>query len=166
MKRNLYFLLSGLGILLWACDNDDQYPDQPQINYLSSNIIDSTDVLGNELKVCRLRFEFTDGDGDIGLKEEDTLAPFNQGSIYYNNLWVDYFEWKDSVFVERELEPPYDGRIIYLTPDGQNKTLIGTITYDMDISGLDADTFKLEVQLIDRALNESNLLVTPPILVN
>ena len=35
------------------------------------------DILGNTTKICELHLYFTDGDGGVGLFDEDTVAPFD-----------------------------------------------------------------------------------------
>jgi len=115
---------------------------------------DSVDALGNIAKICELHLYFTDGDGDIGLFDEDTIAPFDY------NLFVNYFETQNDSLQQRNVSPPFHIRIPNLTPSGQNKSLKVNLKYDMDVTYRNSDTIKFELKLFDRALNESDWVGT------
>ncbi len=107
------------------------------------------DALGNLTKIFELHLYFTDGDGDIGLFDEDTIPPFDY------NLFVNYFEMYNDSSQQINVTPPYHIRIPNLTPTGQNKSLKVDVKYDVDITYRNSDTIKFELKLFDRALNES-----------
>jgi hypothetical protein len=115
---------------------------------------DSVDALGNIAKICELHLYFTDGDGDIGLFDEDTIAPFDY------NLFVNYFETQNDSLQQINVSPPFHIRIPNLTPSGQNKSLKVNLKYDMDVTYRNSDTIKFELKLFDRALNESDWVGT------
>ena len=115
---------------------------------------DSVDALGNIAKICELHLYFTDGDGDIGLFDEDTIAPFDY------NLFVNYFETQNDSLQQINVSPPFHIRIPNLTPSGQNKSLKVNLKYDMDLTYRNSDTIKFELKLFDRALNESDWVGT------
>ena len=55
-------------VLLTSCnDIHPVYPDEPVVDYQSFGLYIVTDALGNNTLVGRLSFDFTDGDGNIGL---------------------------------------------------------------------------------------------------
>ncbi len=110
---------------------------------------DSVDALGNITKICELHLYFTDGDGDIGLFNEDTIPPFE------HNLSVNYFEMRDDSLQQINVNPPFHIRIPNLTPTGQNKSLKVDVKYDVDITYRNSDTLQFKLKLFDRALNES-----------
>lgn len=155
MKLSIIVPLFFAGISFTACLDTPDLPPEPRLSQVSARLIDSLDLLDTNT-FCRLKVSFTDGDGDIGLDAGDTLPPFNPGGEFYYNLLVDVYEKEGDSFKLAELPFPFHSRIGNLTPQGQNKTLIGTITYDMDLSGIELDTFQLRTRLIDRALNISN----------
>ena len=117
------------------------------------------DALGNLTKICELNLYFTDGNGDIGLFDEDTIAPFDY------NLFVNYFEMDNDSLIFIDTSPPYHIRIPNLTPTGQNKSLKVDVKYDVDITYRNSDTIKFELKLFDRALNESKWVSTGVIVI-
>jgi hypothetical protein len=116
---------------------------------------------------------FTDGDGDIGLSEKDTLPPYefdpdtinpdvSSNKFYYNLLFY-YYENIDGSWIEVDLLVPYFYRVPVVTPSGQNKALKGEIEVEIMLDPNRPDSIRFEVELIDRALHVSNRLVTQTI---
>ena len=145
-------------IFLVNCDKDKVFSDTPAIT-MSDN-----QVYNNPVKII---IDFTDGDGDIGLDEGDTLPPyeFNEDpfNMYYFNLLLYYYEKNDSIWEEVELPVPYFYRIPVITPRGQNKALNGVIDVDVSLPFNRPDSIRFEIILVDQALRESNRLQTPVI---
>lgn len=168
LLRFHYFLLL-LGLLIMAaCTDDNELPDEPVINAVTY------DETGKDLVI-----NFTDGDGNFGLPSDLIDPPFQawedslNGIINkkYNNLWLDVFVKEENgyVLVETSKSHGFDFRIPFLTPQGQNKQLRVTATYDLSpdfgdflaSGGLTVgDTLKFNVVLIDRDLNISNTFVS------
>ena len=140
--------------LLFACKKSEQFSDIPYLEFRKYQLKDSVDALGNIAKICELHLYFTDGDGDIGLFDEDTIAPFDY------NLFVNYFETQNDSLQQINVSPPFHIRIPNLTPSGQNKSLKVNLKYDMDLTYRNSDTIKFELKLFDRALNESDWVGT------
>lgn len=155
-----------------SCKRLEEFPPEPSITYLDfEKILNVTDSIYDR---GVLKFEFTDGDGDIGLAKSDTLPPYNPGSRYYYNLIIDYYEVRNGV---ETLVPLtyfnsetglYDtvylsARVPLLTPKGTNKAITGEIhdTLFMYNYNSDFDTLFLAFRLVDRALHESNPERTP-----
>lgn len=136
--------------MLFACKKSEQFSDIPYLEFRKYQLKDSVDALGNIAKICELHLYFTDGDGDIGLFDEDTIAPFDY------NLFVNYFEMKNDTLEQINVSPPFHIRIPNLTPSGQNKSLKVNLKYDVDVTYRNSDTIKFELKLFDRALNESD----------
>ena len=175
MKFNikLSFILSVLAVLAAiSCKRLEEYPVEPAITFLEfEKIFNETDSIYDR---GVLKFEFTDGDGDIGLEDRDTFPPFNPGSKYYYNLIIDYYEVRKGVetpvfltFYNSETEE-YDtvylsARIPLLTPKGINKAISGDIYDTVFIYNYfsDFDTLFLKFKIVDRALHESNTEKTP-----
>jgi hypothetical protein len=58
-----------------SCMRIKEFPPEPSISYLTfEKILNVTDSVYDR---GVLKFEYTDGDGDIGLAKWDTLPPFN-----------------------------------------------------------------------------------------
>lgn len=163
-KINLIFTLSFMLLLLGSCFKSEEFPVIPIIS-------EPEFVFSNDS--ARLSFSFTDGDGDIGLSPEEIQAPYNAESYYYYNLYLDYYEkddvegWQrgrdlagDSIVFQYRLKP--------IIVKGKARGIKGT----MDVAIVNffnpfsdqSDTIKYSIKLIDRALNESNVIETQPII--
>ncbi|MCH8545536.1 MAG: hypothetical protein LAT54_02280 [Cryomorphaceae bacterium] len=140
-----------------SCENDNDFSDVPFLEYVSHEF-----KVKDEQRFIEMKLYFNDRDGNIGLEPWDTAAPFNQGSEYFNNLWVTAYLIRDGAPSDTFFG--FDGRIPNLTPEGQNKSLEGNIFYDMPIDGLAiGDTMIYDFILVDRDLNKSDTATTPPI---
>ena len=137
-----------LSSILFACKKSEQFSDIPYLEFRRYQIKDSVDALGNLAKICELHLYFVDGDGDIGLFDEDTIPPF------------DYFEMQNDSLSQIDVSPPFHIRIPNLTPSGQNKSLKVNVKYDVNITYRNSDTIKFDLKLFDRALNESDWVGT------
>lgn len=120
--------------------------------------------------IITVEMSYQDGDGDIGLTEKDTIAPFNFGSPFYHNLPVTYLIENSNGEYEELLKPgtdvPYGNqheRIPNLTPSGKYKAIEGVLEIDLlaNPENTKPQKLKLEIRMIDRALNVSNTLITP-----
>lgn len=171
MKRSHYFLLAFIAATagwLSGCLEAVSYPDEPNI-YFKALEINATGA-GSELVIG-----FTDGDGDIGLDQADTAGVFCPDTcLYHHNLFCDYFELRDGEWVEVVPSNPvgepvrFYYRVPPIEPSGQNPALRGEIRVDMAPAYLISawDTFRFEIQLVDRAFNHSNVVTTPAFVKN
>ena len=146
--------------LFFACKKRESFSDIPYLEFRHYELKDSVDALGNITKLCELHIYFTDGDGDIGLFNEDTIAP------YEYNLFVNYFEMHNDSLQQINVNPPYHIRMPNLTPTGQNKSLKVDVKYDVNVTYRNSDTIKFELKLFDRALNESDWVSSSLIILN
>ena len=146
--------------LFFACKKRESFSDIPYLEFRHYELKDSVDALGNITKLCELHIYFTDGDGDIGLFESDTIAPYDY------NLFVNYFEMYNDSLQQINVNPPYHIRMPNLTPTGQNKSLKVDVKYDVNVTYRNSDTIKFELKLFDRALNESDWVSSSLIILN
>ena len=146
--------------LFFACKKRESFSDIPYLEFSHYELKDSVDALENITKLCELHIYFTDGDGDIGLFESDTIAPYDY------NLFVNYFEMYNDSLQQINVNPPYHIRIPNLTPTGQNKSLKVDVKYDVDVTYRNSDSIKFELKLFDRALNESDWVSSSLIILN
>lgn len=154
-------------VAMISCKRIDEYPPEPTIRFLEFekllNPIDSVYDRGI------LKFEYTDGDGNIGLAKSDTFPPFHPGSPYYYNLHIDYYEVRKGVetlvpltfynAVTQQFDTVYlSARIPVLVPKGIERSISGDIYDTLFIYNYnsDYDTLFLKFYIIDRALNKSN----------
>jgi len=149
-------------LLLASCLKRVDYPVIPQIKFesvfLNPNPANQADSIGS------VKFSFTDGDGDLGLRPGDTTGDFAQGQPYYYNLFIRYFEKQNGQYVEVVPIFPFDVRFESLTPSGKDKNLEG----EMDVGifadpGTVFDTVRYEMYIVDRELHHSDTIVTPDI---
>ncbi len=169
--RSLILTSLLLLFLLWGCRKYDTYPVIPHIDLYGFEKLppDSTGV--DQRGVIAL--SFTDGDGDLGLTSvQDT-------GKYQFDIFVKYFELQKGTFKEIILTSPnpqtgkldtiwFHGRIPYLTPVGKSKAISGQIYDTLFINNYSSpyDTIKYQIYIQDRALNKSNVVETPAIIIN
>ena len=153
-----------LTFVLMSCLKPEKFPPEPEIGYKSFVILSDS---------AKLTVTFQDGDGDIGLNDSDTNAPYDTSSIYHYNLFAQYWEkddvlgWVQGTVLGDPIEFRYRTPII--TPTGQNKALKGEIEMTLEplyynITSSQSDTIKYKIMLVDRALNESNWVDTEVII--
>ena len=153
----VYILL--LAGFLASCQKESSFSEVPALSFKEYRKTDTSLVI---------TLEFTDGDGDLGLDDGDTIAPFNQGSFAYNNLFL-YFQQKvnDSTFSYYLNNGTDTIRFWYryknITPAGQKKVLEGELIANLpapySIPGI--DSFRFEIFMLDRSLNRSKSIYTP-----
>ena len=138
---------------LGSCRKIEQFPPEPSIEFV--------DFLQFGSDSAQLIIEFTDGDGDIGLRDSDTTGEFAY------NLFLTYYELENGQWIEPELATPFWYRIPVLRESSTEKALQGEINVDLSpfYARPIADSIRYDVELRDRALNTSNKLSTPIILV-
>lgn len=146
-----------------SCLKPKEYDVVPVIEYKSFTPSGDTAFLS---------ITFTDGDGDVGLAEYETQPPYDTSSKFYYNLFINYYEKVNGVWVQgtNALGEPvqFNYRVPYLTPEGNNKALKGEIQVKLspryyNVASPDSDTIKFDIQLADRALQLSNIVETPEI---
>lgn len=154
-----------LMIFMVSCFQFQTFPPEPDIEFVSFVKIPTTSGIDDQ---GTLTISFTDGDGDIGLNDDDLEPPFDTSSMYYYNIFVKYFEKQNGEYVEVNLEPSNNGRLPYLTPEGEKKGLQGEISVDLYINNplSSYDTIRYEVFIVDRSLHHSDTITTADIVVN
>ncbi|MBM3404194.1 MAG: hypothetical protein FJY10_04820 [Bacteroidetes bacterium] len=165
--KNRVIRISLVVCLLWlssSCMKDVTYPDEPQIEFNDFTCL----FQGNDTIATKgvLIFTFTDGNGDIGLADGDTLPPWEPGGDYYYNLMIDYYEKQNGIFRKITLDPPFHSRIPLLDPDQLGKAISGYVQDTLLLNPFPIyDTILFETYIIDRSLHKSNVIRTPEIVV-
>lgn len=141
-----------------GCLKKEEYPDEPVISLQSFTIVPDSAILV---------FNFTDGDGNFGLKETDFIDSADCPKNY--NLYSEYFEKINGQWVWIELNPctnpnaqPFYSRVPFAEPTGQFKSQKGEVRVVMDDYYLDSeyDTCKFEIHVVDLTQNKSNVITT------
>ena len=164
-------------VLLAACMKPVEYPIEPKIAYEGFTYIFNADSTFSGEGI--LAFSYTDGDGDLGLNDDDTMSPFGPNDPYYYNMVVDYLKCVNGVFVKTPLlswnqqtqsydTVSFNARFHRLRDNDDPKAISGTMEYTMPVQNplSPDDTIKFEIHIIDRALHESNVIQTDAIFTN
>ena len=165
MKKLLLINTCGLVFLLCGalfCDEPPQYDVQPNIKYAKTDRV-RTVVNNNFVDDVIPIISFQDGDGDLGLTDENLDSPpFNEGDNGIN-YFIDVFIKRNNVFVPLELPFSFSGRFFPLSPDGRIGPLEGDLKYkirfdERNVSRLikRGDVLKFRIRIRDRKLNPSN----------
>ncbi|MBS1764783.1 MAG: hypothetical protein JSS90_07455 [Bacteroidetes bacterium] len=160
LKATSIFIISIL--LLAACRKEEKFPIEPVLTNITIQQYDR-----NSFNIIT---GYTDGDGDLGLSDADTLPPFDKNSKYYHNYFCTFSQLTNGNWQEINFAVPYYYRLPLLTPVQRNKNIKGNITVDIKnfmspISNGVADTFRAEVYIADRALHESNTVISSPFVI-
>lgn len=158
--KYLTIFLIGFSVLinLFSCRKPEKVSEIPQIKFVDVPIKDTVDELGNAIRRATLIFTLIDGDGDIGFQSADTLAPFNQGSKYYYNVYIDLYKRVQNQQVLIPLQTPFYFRTKYIQPQGINKVLQCTLKVTMDFNlPTNIDSCDFVFYMYDRAQHQSNI---------
>ena len=146
-----------------ACEKDDPTPVPPEITFLDGG-------LAADGSFALVRFEFYDGDGDLGLKQDES-----EGDQQYN-LFVDYYEKQNGVWVLKSPiitynvgENKYDTTDLHLRIpfiENEAKRPLEGETEVKLLYNFNVDTFRYEMYITDRAFQKSNRITTTDFVVN
>jgi hypothetical protein len=164
-KKQIPFLLvlAAVVTLLGGCMKKQSFSEIPEIGYLGMEFIYDTNAYPSK---GILSISYQDGNGDIGLNRGDTFFPYQPGGNYYYNFVITYFEKQNGVFKQVDLTFPLSARIPVLTPDDPGKAIKGFIDNTMPLPPKPThDTIRFEAFIYDRALNKSNVITTPEIVL-
>ena len=154
-----------------------EYPIEPKIAYEGFTYLMNPDSTFSGEGI--ILFSYTDGDGDLGLDDTDTLSPFGFNDAHYYNMLVDYLKCVNGEFVKTPLlswnvqtqsydTVSFNARFKRLHDSEGSKAISGTMEYKLTVQNPFSpnDTVKFEIRILDRALHESNVIQTDPIYTN
>lgn len=170
MRKSLVILIFVI-FAMASCREKADYPIEPAITYKGmAYVINADNTFTGEVVVS---IGYTDGDGDLGLDDADTIYPFGANDPHYYNLIIDYLKWNGSAFVETPLlswnqqtqsndTVSFNARFKRLVFDDEETSISGTIDYTITAFNplSPNDTIKFRIKLLDRALHESNAVET------
>ena len=153
--RHIFFLIFLLSAFL-ACTPEANFPKEPVLSKPSYTLIKQNPKPTLD-SLVRLKFYFTDGDGDVGLDQNDTLTTDGR------NLFIDYFENKNGQWSKVLVGGTgkdtlnYNSRITNLgnTPGLQ---IQGEISTDINVVFAGSDSIMFKYYLTDLAGHKSNTL--------
>jgi hypothetical protein len=143
-----------ISAILAGCGEIVTYPDTPVIDYKEIILYKTTDALGNSIFLGKMEVRFTDGDGDVGLSQPDSTVIAD--SLKYN-FFTTLYSMNNGVF--EKISGPVgeqNFRIPYISREGQNKTLKGSIFIEFEYKLIEYDTIFYTFYMTDRAFHRSN----------
>jgi hypothetical protein len=163
--RRIFYIMVIMALVLSGCPVPKTLPDVPRVEFKSFILDYKINALNQEILTGTLTFDFEDGDGDIGFEAyEDSI---NMPDTLKYNLFLTLHErvnGKYRVVDTSELGSPPFYRIPPLDREGQNKTLKGEISVDIEYFTIDYDTLRYSFYLMDRAFHRSNVDTTNEII--
>ena len=166
-----------LALAIGSCQKPVEYPIEPKIAYEGFTYLMNADSTFSGEGI--ISFSYTDGDGDLGLDDADTLPPFGFHDAHYYNMMVDYLKCVNGEFVKTPLlswnaqtqsydTVSFNARFKRLRDSEEPKAISGTMEYKLTVQNPFSpdDTVKFEIRIFDRALHESNVIQTDPIFTN
>ena len=177
MKHRILIGLLFLVLAAFSCQKPVEYPIEPRIEYQGFTYLFNADSTFSGEGI--ISFSYTDGDGDLGLDAGDTLPPFGPNDAHYYNMVVDYLKCVNGEFVKIPLlswnvqtqtydTVTFNARFKRLRDSEEPKAISGTMDYTLPVQNplSPNDTIKFEIRILDRALHESNVIQTEPIITN
>ena len=180
MKKWSLISILSLVLAVFSCQKPVDYPIEPKIAYEGFTYLLNADSTFSGEGI--ISFSYTDGDGDLGLDDVDTLPPFGFNDAHYYNMVIDYLKSVNGVFVKTPLLSPHvptnpaDTLVLYdtvtfnarfkrLRDSEEPKAISGTMEYKLTVQNpfSPQDTVKFEIHILDRALHESNVIQTEAI---
>jgi len=160
----IIIVLAAVMMVSLSCNKEEDFPEVPYIEYRDFSTIRNSNDIDEK---GTLKIYFTDGDGDMGLDNGDTLPPYDRNSIYYYNFFITYYEKQHGQFVAVEPSVTFNSRIPVLKSSSSNGAIKGEIEIEMIINNPFSvyDTIKFDAYIVDRALQASNIISTPEIIL-
>lgn len=166
MSKAVAFFLLSFMVLFFSCELDNtRYSEIPEIEFKSISVVDTVNVLGNKVNTVKLHFYLIDGDGNIG-------PIYKIDCVYAQpNCFIDLFFKNDAgIFVE-DTTVAYTLKA-FTIPDvgdlGQDKRLKADIFIDIEylyqLKNFYSTIF-YQVQVMDKSLNNSNVINTDTLML-
>lgn len=164
-KKSLFcgIILTGILVYVSSCIKKETYPAQPKISY--------KEFQNFQADSGYFTFKFTDGDGDFGLKAEDTSGTFTSSSKYYYNLYIKYLYKKadgtwSAYFNANPLVNDtqyYKFRVPFIEQTGKDKSMNGEVRVKLTELRPTAShkNIKYLFYIFDKSLNQSNVEESP-----
>lgn len=158
-------------VFAFACTQKPNFPLEPSIELagITKNRVEDKLSSTPNNKVFRdsvsISINFRDGNGDLGVNEAEKTKLTEKGE--YNYI-VKRFVRVKGKYVLFDPIPSHSGNFITLKSGSKAGPIEGTLNYAIEFSpftSLKNDTIKFEIQIVDRAKNLSNTVMTDSVLV-
>lgn len=152
-------------LLAVACEEvAPDYPDEPVVDYQGFGLYMIVDQLGNNTLVGRLSFDFTDGDGNLGLSPLlENSDPDLPDSLKYN-FFLQLYDLQENEF--KKIPESKGGILKYRIPRLDNQPTSGTMELDITYPIIIYDTIFYTFFIWDRDFNRSNTDTTEVIVLS
>lgn len=157
--------LLGILLLLSSCNKiGPTYPDEPVIDYQNFSLFISIDGLGNKTLMGQLTFDFTDGDGNLGLAPLVDTTDLNLPDTVKYNFFLQLYDLQGFDYVEI---PEDDGGLLkYRIPYLDKQPLSGIMDLEISYPIITHDTIYYTFWIYDRDYNKSNVDTTDVIVLS
>lgn len=164
MRRFIPLLFSVL-LLMISCNKiTPVYPDEPVVDYQGFGLYISIDGLGNTTLIGQLTFDFTDGDGNLGLPPLVDTTELNLPDTVKYNFFLQLYDLQGYEYVEI---PDEDGGLLkYRIPYLDKQPLSGTMDLEIYYPVIIYDTIYYTFHIFDRDYNRSNTDTTDIIVLS
>jgi len=143
---------------------DPVYPDEPVVNYQGFGLFIAVDQLGNKNLMGQLTFDFTDGDGNVGLFPLLDTTDLNLPDTVKFNFFLQLYDLQGFEYVKI---PDEDGGVLkYRIPYLDKQPLKGTMDLEIAYPIIKHDTFFYTFFIFDRDYNRSNTDTTDVIVLS
>jgi len=154
-RANILAALIVIAVMIAAasCSDLETYSEIPRVEFQKVFLADTTDKLGNNVKLQEITLQVIDGDGNLGLNRSDNDS--------LRNLFIIIYKKQNGQYV-RTADTANTYRIPYKQPVGQNKYLRAEVIVSMTTSQqyVNYDTARYEIYIQDRADNVSDTITT------
>ncbi len=164
MRTVTSILFSTLLLMISCNEVDPVYPDQPVVNYQGFGLFISVDALGNTTLIGNLSFDFTDGDGNLGLPPLVDTTDLSLPDTVKYNFFLQLYDLQGYDFVEIPEED--GGKLKYRIPYLDKQPLSGTMDLQISYPVILYDTIYYTFWIYDRDYNRSNTDTTDIIVLS
>ena len=145
----------GALLLMISCNEvDPVYPDEPVVDYQGFGLYITTDLLGNNTLIGQLSFDFTDGDGNLGLPPLVDTTDLNLPDTVKYNFFLQLYDLQGYDWVQIPEED--GGKLKYRIPYLDKQPLTGTMDLEISYPVILHDTIFYSFYIYDRDYNRSN----------
>lgn len=177
-KNYLIQLLISLVIIMYlgtACTDTPSFEKEPKIIFKSINIGSET----QGLDTINITISFQDGDGDLGLRPDETEDQYgdsinvdgiNVKNRFFFNFFIDTYKFEEGEYQKLE-NIELDGRFPLLNTKEGSSPIEGEIAYRLQLflnlnnEFRSGDILKFDISIADRALNVSNIVKTDSVVL-
>ncbi|GAB3505168.1 hypothetical protein [Emticicia fontis] len=167
MKKVSVLVVFSVVALVTGCYKEISFDVKPYIEFKEiKKEIRLDQFSGSKKDSVIMTIHFQDGDGDLGLNEDEKKAAVEKQDF---NYIVRIFRQKKGAFQEVTQEVPYSGFFQRMKADNKKGPIEGTLDYSI-VYFQDfvpkKDSLKYQITIKDRAGNVSNTIETKVIILN